>query len=100
MINVYDNLYFEYCDEAIPPNPKIKYISDSNHQWRYGHPLDTIVNNFKKVQILFHPFSWSLKGGNNIENFISLLEEKNSTLIDSINSEISNFPLNEIKKSI
>ncbi len=98
-INVYDDLFFEYFDNIVPDNPRIKYISDSNHKWHYGHPLDAIDNNFKKVQILFHPFSWSSKGGNNIENYISLLEEKTNTLIHSINSEISNFPLDKIKDS-
>ena len=99
MINVYNKLYFEYFEQEVPVKPKVKYISDSNHKWRYGHPLDLLNNDFKKVHILFHPFSWSMRGGNNLENFLSLVEEKNNTMLDSINSEISNFPIDEIKRN-
>ena len=38
------------------PESKVKYISDSNHKWRYGHPKELAEANFKKVHILFHPF--------------------------------------------
>ena len=98
IINVYSNLFFEYFDEKIPEDPKIKYISDSNHQWKYGHPLDSMNSSWRKIHILIHPFSWSEGGGNNYENYLNLLREKNNTLMESINEEISNFPISEIVK--
>ena len=99
VINAYSDLYFEYFDGNVPKNPVIKYISDSNHQWKYGHPLDVIESDCKKVHILIHPFSWSRIGGDNLANYQSLLEEKNNSLMISINSEISNFPFDEIMKN-
>lgn len=96
IINVYSNLFFEYFDDKIPEDPEIKYISDSNHQWKYGHPLDSMNSSWRKIHILIHPFSWSSSGGNNYENYLNLLKEKNDTLMESINEEISNFPISDI----
>ena len=98
MINVYDELFFEFFDGEIPSKPRVKYISDSNHKWKYGSPLEAINDGCRKLQILFHPFSWSEKGGNNLDNYLSLIKEKNYDLINSIDAEMSNFPLGEIKK--
>jgi hypothetical protein len=97
-INVYDSLFFQYFDGVVPEHPNIKYISDSNHQWRYGHPLEAIEKGHKKIQILFHPFSWSEKGGDNLENYRSLFSEKVESALNSINSEIANFPMEDISK--
>jgi len=76
----------------------IKYVSDSNHEWKYGHPLEIIKKDYPKLQILFHPFSWSVKGGNNLQNYRTLLREIFLTTINSIDSEISNFPIEEIRR--
>lgn len=100
VINAYDKLYFEYFDDTIPENPDIKYISDSNHQWKYGHPIDVVSGSCSKVQVLIHPFSWSKNGGDNLANYVSLLKEKNNVLMDSINAEISNFPKDDLKNII
>jgi hypothetical protein len=62
--------------------------------------LEAIDNGCRKLQILFHPFSWSDKGGNNLDNYLSLIKEKNHELINSINAEMSNFPLDEIMKRL
>ena len=52
IINVYSNLFFEYFDDKIPEDPEIKYISDSNHQWKYGHPLDSMNSSWRKFTSL------------------------------------------------
>lgn len=75
-INVYGPLFFQYFEGEIPDNLEIKYLSDSQHQWRYGHPIEAIEQGHKKLQILFHPFSWSEEGGDNKTNFKRLLNEK------------------------
>ena len=97
VINVYSDLFFEYFDGDIPKNPRIKYISDSNHQWKYGHPLDAVLDSCKKLHLLIHPFSWSVDGGNNFDNYLGLLVEKNNGLMESIDSEMSNFPIDAIR---
>ena len=84
IINVYSNLFFEYFDDKIPEDPEIKYISDSNHQWKYGHPLDSMNSSWRKIHILIHPFSWSSSGGDNYENYLNLLKEKNDKKIFDI----------------
>jgi hypothetical protein len=98
LINAYSSLFFQYFEGRTPENLEIKYVSDSNHQWRYGHPLEAIEQGYKKIQILFHPFSWSSNGGNNTQNFRELIFEKYQTMIDSFDSETSDFPKDEITK--
>ncbi len=98
IINVYGELFFQYFEGSVPVSPQVKYMSDSNHQWKYGHPLDDENINHQKLQLLIHPFSWSERGGNNLDNYLGLIKEKNDELIRSINSEISNFPIDEINQ--
>ena len=98
IINVYSDLFFAYFDGDIPENPPIKYISDSNHQWKYGHPLDAVLGPCRRLHLLIHPFSWSVDGGNNLDNYLGLLAEKNNHLIESIDSEMSNFPIDAIRR--
>ena len=62
--------------------------------------MEAIDDGCRKLQILFHPFSWSEKGGNNLDNYLSLIKEKNLNLINSIDAEMSNFPLDEIMKQL
>ena len=100
LINVYDDLFFEFFDGEIPDKPRVKYVSDSNHKWKYGSPLEAIDDGCRKLHILFHPFSWSEEGGNNLDNYLSLIKEKNHNLINSIDAEMSNFPLDEIIKKL
>ena len=53
-------------------------------------------SSWRKIHILIHPFSWSSSGGDNYENYLNLLKEKNDKLMESINEEISNFPISDI----
>ena len=89
LINAYGNLYFHSYKDRAPKSLRVKYISDSNHMWKFGHPLTA---NNSKLQLLMHPFSWTKKGYENTRNFETLITEKNKEMISSISSEIKTFP--------
>tara|TARA_R110002110_G_scaffold3187_5_gene16390 strand:+ start:2699 stop:3379 length:681 start_codon:yes stop_codon:yes gene_type:complete len=55
LLNVYGPSFFELGQ----PN-KIKYFADSNHTWKYGHPLE--IHDYKKIQLNLHVDSWSKEG--------------------------------------
>lgn len=57
-IDCYGPAYFELTDD--PYSSKTKYLSDSDHEWRYGHPLDVEIDTLKSLQILMHPEEWPL----------------------------------------
>lgn len=86
--------FFKYY-ESIPVvgMREVLYLADSNHQWKYGHPLDVDFNEtVQKIQLNCHPFSWSAEGMNNTDNFIALTSEKIQDTVKFINKEIKNFP--------
>ena len=35
-------------------------MSDSDHEWRYGHPLKENLDEFDTFQILMHPEEWPI----------------------------------------
>ena len=90
-INAYDPMYFDFYESGPPEQVSVSYISDSNHRWKFGHPLDLKLS-VNKVHLLTHPFSWTKHGYKNISNFTSLIEEKNFEMIESIDREIKTFP--------
>ena len=90
-INCYDKLFFHYFDEK-PNKLNVLYLSDSNHKWKFGYPLDFDFSKVDKLQLLTHPYSWTEKGGDNYGNFLSLIRERNTELLDSMNTETSTFP--------
>jgi hypothetical protein len=92
IINVYDRLYFHYYDGRRPEKLNVYYISDSQHRWDYGHPINLIKNNIDKMQILMHPYSWSEEGYSSHENFSKLLDEKMIEMKNTINNECKHFP--------
>jgi len=96
-INAYNRQFFQYYDNTPDTQLDVTYLADSNHQWKYGHPLETDFTNINKLQLNTHPFSWTKYGFDNINNFKGLVAEKNEELINSINNEIKNFPLEIIK---
>jgi hypothetical protein len=55
-IDCYSGKYFELTDE--PHKARKKYMSDSDHEWRYGYPLECDIENFDCIQILMHPEEW------------------------------------------
>ena len=88
LINVYSQPFFELIKKGSLPD-KVKYMSDSNHMWQYGHPLE--VKNYKCFHLLIHPDEWSEKGGNEVENFIGIIAEAKDQFIENIDSEYKTF---------
>ena len=96
-INAYSKQFFQYYDVKTDAQLDVIYLADSNHQWKYGHPLEVDFTNINKLQLNTHPFSWTKYGFGNINNFKGLVTEKHQELISSINNEIKNFPQEIIK---
>ena len=90
-INCYDMRFFQYFDEK-PDKLDVLYLADSNHQWKYGYPLDYDFSEVNKLQILTHPYSWTKSGGDNYSNYQSLIRERKVELIRSMNTETKTFP--------
>lgn len=92
LINTYNNLYFTFTDspDKIETN-EIKYIADSKHIWNYALPNKITFNNFNKIQLLVHPYSWTEEGFNNIENFKSLFLEKRNLYYEIFEEETNHF---------
>ena len=86
ILNAYGPSYFEFS-----PNPeKIKYITDSQHKWSYGHPLD--FSSESKVQILLHPDEWSPSGDTGPEGFFSsIIDENANEFISTLDGETKHF---------
>ena len=92
ILNAYQDEFFTFAEDINENTPvEVKYMSDANHIWRYGYPdRDNILGN-DKVQILVHPFGWTKKGYDNFENYKTLVHEKETELIDSIDRECKDF---------
>ena len=92
IINAYQDDFFTFDPKATPESElDVKYLSDANHVWRYGYPDEETINKYDKVQILTHPFAWTKKGYDNLENYKTLVNEKYVELIDSIDNECKDF---------
>jgi hypothetical protein len=70
----------------------VLYLADSNHAWKYGHPLEIDFSKISKMQLNCHPFSWTEKGLDNWNNFLILTKEKQEEALVSINEEIKTYP--------
>jgi|TARA_R110002167_G_scaffold247642_3_gene453267 hypothetical protein len=92
LINCNGQLFFHYFKKEKPENLNVTYLSDSNHLWKFGHPLEIDFSEVKKLHVLMHPFSWSETGYQNYSNFVSLIRERNKELLHSMDSETSTFP--------
>ena len=90
-INCYGKNFFHYFDEK-PDKLNVLYLSDSNHKWKFGYPLDFDFSKVDKLQLLTHPYSWTENGGDNYGNFLSLIRERNKELVYSMNTETNTFP--------
>jgi hypothetical protein len=90
-INCYGELYFHYF-EGEKPDLNVTYLADSNHKWKYGHPITTDFNVASKLQLNTHPFSWTERGYENYGNFLSLIEERKKEMLFDMESENKAFP--------
>lgn len=92
LINAYDKLYFHYYENKKPDKLNVHYFSDSEHQWKYGHPLSILESPNQKLQLLIHPYSWSEQGYDNVHNFKALIALKQTVMLQSMQNECHNFP--------
>ena len=90
-INCYGMKFFHFFEGEKPKTLRVSYVSDSNHQWKYGHPLELNFDKIRKLQLLIHPYSWTQQGYNNLKNFVTLINERNRELLEAM-SEIKTFP--------
>ena len=92
ILNAYQDEFFTFAEDIDENTPVgVKYMSDANHIWRYGYPDRDNILGHDKVQILVHPFGWTKKGYDNFENYKTLVHEKETELIDSIDRECKDF---------
>jgi len=91
LINCNGKNYFHYFTTR-PDKLNVTYLSDSNHQWKSGHPINLDFNKTKKLQINTHPFSWTEKGFESYGNFLSLIKERNNEMLHDMSSENKAFP--------
>ena len=91
-INCYDRKFFHYFQGEKPSKLNVLYLADSNHEWKYGYPLDYDFSKIDKLQLLTHPYSWTEEGYDNYGNYLSLIRERNTELLTSMNTETRTFP--------
>jgi hypothetical protein len=93
-INCYDKKFFHYFQGEKPKKGfHAHYIADSNHQWKYGHPMRVDYQSYPyRMQLLTHPYSWTEDGYENINNFAKLIKERNTELLSDMNTETKTFP--------
>lgn len=92
LVNAYGKEFFVMTDN---PTEKleIKYIADSNHQWKYGEANYDYFMQHDKIQLLVHPLSWSEHGAEHLENFQQIVQEKHDEFVDTIENEWKIFEL-------
>lgn len=92
ILNAYQDDFFTFAENVTEETPvAVKYMSDANHIWRYGYPDEKNILSHDKVQILTHPFAWTKKGYDNFENYKTLITEKTTEVLDSIDKECKDF---------
>ncbi len=86
LINTYSHQFFVLTDD---PNSDIdvKYIADSNHQWKYGLASKEYFSQYDRIQLLVHPLSWSENGAGHVENFQDIVKEKHDEFVHTVEGE-------------
>ena len=92
VINAYAPGYFTYLEDgAAKPANMVKYIADSKNCWQYTapypYPCEQFFADFRQVQILCHPYTWTNTGYDTLRNLQTLIEENRAEFIDTLNSE-------------
>ena len=92
-INCYDKKFFHYFQGEKPDKIHVHYLADSNHQWKYGHPINIDYESYPfRLQLLTQPYSWTENGYPNINNFAKLVEERNKEMKLDMKTETRTFP--------
>jgi hypothetical protein len=97
-INMSDTKFFKYTEEFSIYDLPVLYLADSNHEWKYGHPMEIDFAKINKLQLNCHPFSWTEAGLDNWNNFETLTKEKQIEALNSINEEIKTYPVELYEK--
>ena len=92
-INCYAKEFFHYFKGTKPKKIDVHYLADSNHKWKYGHPMHVDYSKYPwRMQLLTHPYSWTENGYENINNFSKLIRARTDELVHDMNSETNTFP--------
>ena len=92
-INCYAKEFFHYFKGPRPEKIHVHYLADSNHTWKYGHPMYIDYSKYPfKMQLLTHPYSWTENGYENMNNFSKLIRARTDELVHDMNSETTTFP--------
>ena len=59
----------KYKTDAKKNPTKTIYLADSRHTWKYLHPIKLDLIKHRKVQLVFHPDAWTIKGYNKSKNY-------------------------------
>ena len=94
LINCNGEKYFHYYNNIRnkPEQLNVTYLSDSNHEWKFGHPIQIDFSKVNKLQLNTHPFSWTQSGFENYGNFLSLIKERNNEMLGDMQTENKAFP--------
>lgn len=92
LINAYSPEFFTFCSDASTLNEvDVKYVADSQNAWQYidpyPYPTQEFFDRFQKVQILCHPYSWTKDGYGTLDNLKTLVAEKKSEFVETLESE-------------
>ena len=90
-----DRFAFHRCgsNPEIPEKIDVHYLADSNHKWKYGHPMYIDYKKYPyRMQLLTHPYSWTENGYENMNNFSKLIRARTDELVNDMNSETNTFP--------
>ena len=92
-INCYAKEFFHYFQGTKPDKIHVHYLADSNHTWKYGHPMHVDYSEYPwRMQLLTHPYSWTKNGYENMNNFSKLIRARTDELVHDMNSETNTFP--------
>lgn len=94
LINAYSPEFFTYCSDASAlDEANVKYVADSKNAWQYidpyPYPTRGFFEEFQRVQILCHPYSWTENGYGTLDNLRSLVAEKKCEFVGTLESETS-----------
>lgn len=87
--NAYSAPYFTRTENY--SDVRVKYVSDSKFRWNYGYPDAELFMTYAKVQVLIHPFSWSIDGCDGATVFARLAHEKQVQLERVFRNEFSRY---------
>jgi hypothetical protein len=89
LINAYAPRFFELTASGETPK-SIKYMADSQHAWKYGHPLD-FRDKYDRFQLLLHPDEWSDNGSDAAQNFHELIDGNRDEFIRTLRTECNHY---------